>query len=73
MAVVNVKIPDRLKRMVDGEAGMVGLRLSRYVARALWNQVKADRAARSDDPAEETARVKQARDEATDALALGDD
>jgi len=73
VAVVNVKVPDRLKRMVDSEAALVGLRLHQYVARALFNQVKADRAARDGGTANESARVKKARAEADEALSQRDD
>jgi hypothetical protein len=66
--VVNVQIPAVLKRAVDAEGGLIGLRITRYTARALLNQMLRDRAARRDPDLTDQARVKQARAEADRAM-----
>ena len=66
--VVNVKIPASLKRAADAEGGLIGLRITRYTARALLNQMLRDRAARRDPDLSDRARVEQARAEADRAM-----
>jgi hypothetical protein len=66
--VVNVKIPGGLKRAVDAEAGLAGLRISRYTARALLNQMLRDRSERRSPASNDKARVQQAQSEADRAM-----
>lgn len=68
---MNVRIPDDLHRQVRSETGLAGLKLKDYVARALANQVEADRAAREQPGHDERERVERARAEAR--AALGDE
>lgn len=65
---MNVKIPAVLKRAVDAEASLAGMRISRYTARALRNQMLRDRAERRSPDADDRARVEQARIEADHAM-----
>jgi hypothetical protein len=69
---VNVRVPDYLHRWVRSEAGMTGLGMAEYVARALRAQVDRDRAEREDDEHNEEARVEEAKAEAQRALSHGD-
>lgn len=65
---MNVPVPEYLQRWVRSEAGLAGLKMPEYVARALYHQVLNDRAARERPDHDETARVEQARAEAARAL-----